>query len=144
MSNIAQIHDSKDKALQLMKSAISKKAFNPVLIKLDKLTALTDYFAILSGSSARHVKAIADSIMEQTKKIGIAPDSVEGTAIGNWALLDYGDVIVHVFQQPTREFYDLEGLWAEAPRVTLPQELIDEMELAGYDEHDDDFGADDF
>jgi ribosome-associated protein len=137
MTEIQQKPHAKDKALDIIKAGIAKKAFDPILIRLDKLTSLTDYFVILSGTSARHVKAITNAVEQQTKSLGFHPDSSEGTAAGNWALLDYGDVIVHVFQQPTREFYDLEGLWAEAPREVIPEKILNEIDNAPGE--DDDF-----
>jgi ribosome silencing factor RsfS/YbeB/iojap len=134
--NVSPPTSSREKALELLKIGISKKAFNPVLIKLDKLTSLTDYFLIVSGTSAKHVKAIAESIKDGSKSIGIIADSSEGLSLGNWALLDYGDVIVHVFQKQSRDFYDLEGLWREAPKISIPPDLLKEVESAPEDEDD--------
>ncbi len=137
--NVSPLTSSREKALTFLKIGISKKAFNPVLIKLDKLTSLTDYFLIVSGTSARHVKAIAEAIKDESKSIGVIAASVEGLSLGNWALLDYGDVIVHVFQKQSRDFYDLEGLWAEAPRISIPPDLLKQIETAADDEDEDDW-----
>ena len=84
----------KEKAEILLRAALSKKGFNPVLIRLEGLTPLADYFLILSGRSARHVKAVAEYILEESRPLKIRPLSTEGITQGNWALLDYGDVIV--------------------------------------------------
>lgn len=127
----------KEKAEILLRAALAKKGFNPVLIRLAGLTPLADYFLILSGRSARHVKAVAEFILEESRPLKIRPLSSEGIAQGNWALLDYGDVIVHVFQEPVREFYDLEGLWAEAPREEFDRELAEAIREAQEDQEDD-------
>jgi ribosome-associated protein len=121
---------SKEKAEMLLRAALTKKATNPVLVRLEKLSSLTDYFLIVSAGSGKQVKAIAEAILEDSRASGIKPSSVEGITQGHWALLDYGDVIVHVFFEPTRDFYDLEGLWAEAPREKLPDDVLEELEAA--------------
>lgn len=129
---------SKEKAELLLRAALTKKATNPILIRLEKLSSLTDYFLIVSAGAGRQVKAIADAILEDSRTRQMKPYSVEGTTQGHWALLDYGDVIVHVFFEPTRDFYDLEGLWAEAPREKLPDDVLEELEAAKgqYDEEE--------
>lgn len=121
---------SREKAEILLRAALSKKATDPVLLRLAQLTALTDYFLIVSARSGRHVKAVADEIMEAAKERGIERLSVEGVGLTSWALLDYGDVIVHVFHKPVREFYDLEGLWAEAHREIFSGDLAEEIRAA--------------
>lgn len=128
----------KEKAELILRAALAKKGFNPVLMRLEGLTPLADYFLILSGRSARHVKAIAESVLEETRPLKIRPYSSEGISQGNWALLDYGDVIVHVFQEPVREFYDLEGLWADAPRAEFDEELQQAIKEAQEEADDDD------
>ncbi len=128
--------ESKEKAEILLRAALSKKALNPVLIRLAGLTSLTDYFLIISGRSSKHVKAVAEAVLMDARERKIPRFSSEGVNQGNWALLDYGDVVVHIFQQPTREFYDLEGLWSEAPRETFSPSLLGEIEAATQpDEH---------
>jgi len=122
------------KALQLLQTALTKKAFNPVLIRLEGLTSIADFFLILSGGSGRQVKAIAEAILEEGRKSRLERLSAEGVHQGNWALLDYGDVIIHIFQPSVRDFYDLEGLWAEAPREVFPEDLLREIEMAKPEE----------
>jgi ribosome-associated protein len=122
--------DPKEKAESFLRAALSKKAVDPVLIRLAKLTSLTDYFLIVSAGSGKQVKAIAEAIMEDANHRRIPRLSAEGVSQGNWALLDYGDVIVHIFQKAVREFYDLEGLWAEAPREHFSEDLKKEVEAA--------------
>jgi ribosome-associated protein len=130
---------SKDKAEVFLRAALSKKAVNPVLIRLAKLTTLTDYFLIVSAGSGKQVKAIAEAIVQDADQRGIPRLSTEGVQQGNWALLDYGDVIVHVFQKAVREFYDLEGLWAEAPREEFPKDVKREIEAAVETPDEDDW-----
>jgi ribosome-associated protein len=128
---------AKEKAEMLLAAAMAKKARDPVLIRLVKLSSFTDYFLIVTARSGKHVKAVAEAVIEDARERGIRPYSAEGVTQGHWALLDYGDVIVHVFFEPTRAFYDLEGLWAEAPREKLPEEVLKELEEPGeYDEEE--------
>lgn len=101
--------------------ALDKKAFNLRLLEVRELSSLTDYLLLASGRSDRQVQAIAEGIRLGLKKDHeTLPLAVEGMEEGRWVLLDYGDVMVHVFQEPVREFYDLDGLWSEAPTVPLP------------------------
>lgn len=122
--------ESKEKAEILLRAALSKKALNPVLIRLVGLTSLADYFLIVSARSSKQVKAVAEAVMMDARQHKFPRYSSEGVNQGNWALLDYGDVVVHIFQQPIRVFYDLEGLWAEAPRETFSASLLSEIEAA--------------
>jgi ribosome-associated protein len=101
-------------------AASAKKALNLVALDVAELTSIADVFIICSGRSNRQVKAIADSIVVNLKKHKIKPLGVEGTAEGHWVLLDYGHVVIHVFYEPIREFFDLEGLWVDAKRITTP------------------------
>jgi len=103
-----------------IKAASEKKAKNLVVLDVADLTSIADAFIICSGQSNRQVNAIADSIVVSLKKQNIKPLSVEGTGEGHWVLLDYGHVIIHVFYEPVREFFDLEGLWVDAKRITTP------------------------
>lgn len=128
---------AKEKAEILLRAALSKKALNPVLLRLDRLTSLTDYFLIVSGRSRKQVKAIAEAMMEDGRKRHFERFSAEGTSLGNWVLLDYGDVIVHVFHTPVREFYDLEGLWQEAPKEVFSEDLSREIQAAAQPEEDE-------
>ncbi|MFZ5866145.1 MAG: ribosome silencing factor, partial [Thermodesulfobacteriota bacterium] len=105
---------------------------------LKGLTSLTDYFLIVSARSTRHAKAVAEAVLLDAKKHKIQRYSAEGIDQGTWALLDYGDVVVHVFHTPVREFYDLEGLWAEAPREPLPADVQAELVAVAGDLSDTD------
>lgn len=98
------------------------KALDPILLRVDSISSFTDYFFICSGSSSRQVQAIADHILEQVKKQGGRPPlGTEGRSGGQWVLIDYGEIVVHVFHDPIRRFYDLEGLWVEAERIDIEE-----------------------
>ena len=103
-----------------VKTVLGKNALNVVALDVAELTSFADVFIICSGRSNRQVSAIADHIKTDLKKHKIKPLSVEGSKDGHWVLLDYGHVIIHVFYEPMREFYDLEGLWADAKRIETP------------------------
>jgi ribosome-associated protein len=96
---------------------MGKKAENLVVLDVREMTSVTDAFIICSGRSNRQVQAIAEYIQSDLKKQNKKPLSVEGLTDGHWALLDYGDVIIHIFYEPVRLFYDLEGLWMDARRI---------------------------
>jgi ribosome-associated protein len=104
--------------------ASEKKALNLVAIDLRKITEFTEFFIIASGTNTRQVQAICDEIEEKLKKDhGIRPTRMEGYHTAEWILMDYGDFVVHVFEQKAREFYDLDRLWRDAQKVELPDEL---------------------
>jgi ribosome-associated protein len=100
------------------RAAASKNAEDTVVLEVGEILAITDAFVITSGRNVRQVKTIAEEVERQLKEqASIAPVSVEGLGDSRWILLDYGDVVVHVFLQETRSYYDLERLWADAPRL---------------------------
>jgi len=101
---------------------MERKAIDPVMFEVAELTSISDYFLIASGSSSRQVQAIARHLRRRMREQGFRAYGIEGEEEGHWVLMDYGDVIVHLFYQPHREFYDLEGLWIEAPRIKLDDE----------------------
>jgi len=113
--------DSRDKALLCVKFALEKKAYDLVLIEVGRLTSLAEFFLVCTGRSDTQVQAIAQGIEENLSRAGMRPLSMEGYPRGQWIVLDYGDVVVHVFYEPVREFYDLDRLWDRAPRVELPE-----------------------
>jgi len=94
-----------------------------LILDVRSLSSLGDYFIICSGGSKRHVQALAEHLRETLKQVGVKPLGLEGLDEGHWVLLDYIDVVIHLFIQPLREFYDLEGLWVEAHRVPV-EELV--------------------
>jgi ribosome-associated protein len=111
--------ESRDKALLASKIIMERKAIDPVLFEVAELTSITDYFLIASGSSSRQVQSIGRHLQRTMKEKGHKIYGMEGEREGQWILMDYGDLVVHIFYQPVREFYDLEGLWSEAPRIGL-------------------------
>jgi ribosome-associated protein len=114
---------AEEKAALTSRIAADKKAMDVVVLDMRDASSITDYFLICSGGSERQVQAIADAIDEQLALSGTVTLGVEGYREGRWILMDYGDVIVHVFSQETRDFYDLERLWANAPKVDLSREI---------------------
>ena len=106
-------------AVAAMEAALDKKALSPVLIDVSGMASYTDFIGVVSGRSDRQVDAIADSICQVMKARGRHILGQEGTGSGRWTLLDFGSFVIHVFYHPVREFYDLESLWIEAPRVKL-------------------------
>jgi len=111
---------SRDKALMCAWLAAGKKASDLVIMDVSALTTIADYFVLCNGRSDRQVQSIAQTIEEEMAKIGVRPLSLEGYQRGQWVLIDLNDVVVHVFYQPVREFYDLDRLWADAPKVEPP------------------------
>ena len=109
------------KLVASLKAATSKKALDIVLLDLRGLSNITDYFLIISGNSDRHVQSIAEAILENMEREGHRPLGIEGLSQGRWVLLDYDDVVIHIFYEPVRRYYDLEGLWADAPRLPLDE-----------------------
>ncbi|MBU6282929.1 ribosome silencing factor [bacterium] len=103
-------------------AALDKKATDVVMLDVRGLTSLADWFVLASGRSDTQVRAIAESVEEACRGRERRPLCVEGLRHGQWVLLDYGDVVVHVFYGPVREFYDLERLWAKAPRIAVEAE----------------------
>ncbi|HEX4216958.1 MAG TPA: ribosome silencing factor [Acidimicrobiales bacterium] len=107
-----------DDSLLAARAADSKLAERTVILSVGEALGITEAFVITSGANARQVRTIADEVELQLKKAeGRAPDRIEGLDDARWVLMDYGDFIAHVFLQETREYYDLEHLWADAPRV---------------------------
>jgi len=115
--------ESKQRAILCAAYALEKKAFDVRILEVRGLSSLTDYLLLASGRSDRQVQAVAESVRLGLKKEhATLPLAVEGMNEGRWVLIDYGDVMVHVFQQPVRDFYDLDGLWSEAAEVPIPEE----------------------
>jgi len=125
------VSESRAVALAAVDAALDKKALLPVLVDVSGMASYTDFIAIVSGRSDRQVDAIADAVAAAMKERGRRVLGQEGSGGGRWRLLDFGDVVVHVFYHPVREFYDLESLWIDAPRVRLdvpPEAMQVDME----------------
>ena len=106
-------------AKEIAKILDSKKGHDIKILKVRDLTVLADYFVIASGGSTTQVGALFDEVDFQMGKAGVQPLRVEGASTRNWVLLDYGDVVVHIFYPEAREFYQLEHLWADAEPVEM-------------------------
>jgi ribosome-associated protein len=90
-----------------------------VILEVKELCSFADYFIVCSGGSRRHVLALAQHLEEALSRAGVKPLGVEGLEEGQWVLMDYNDLVIHLFLQPLREFYNLEGLWSEAPQTPV-------------------------
>ena len=110
---------SRELVQQIATLLSDKKAIDIKAVEIKDLTTLGDYFVIASGNSNTQVKALCDTVEEALSKLGLEPRRVEGYQTAMWVVLDYSDVIVHIFYEQTREFYALERLWADAPRLEL-------------------------
>ena len=108
--------------LSIAKDALDDlKALEPVTLDVRELSSVTDYLLVASGTSSRHVKSLAENVLMKAKASGVRPLGVEGERAGDWVLVDFGDVVVHVMQPATRSFYDLERLWSV--QADQPQEI---------------------
>lgn len=104
------------------KSAIDRKALDVIVLDLKGLSSITDYFVICNGTSDTHVEGIAENVEEKLREQGVKIWHREGERKASWILLDYIDVIVHVFTKDAREFYSLERLWGDAPKTTYQED----------------------
>ena len=109
----------KEIAYEVTKALDAKKGLDIRLLKIDKVSSLADYFLICTGTSSTHVKALCDAVEEALDEAGEPALRREGHRSGTWVLLDYGCLVVHVFTEETRQFYDLERLWSDAKKVDL-------------------------
>ncbi len=109
---------AEEKAARAQAALIDRRAVDPVLLDMRDITLITDFFLICHGTSSVHVRALGDAVLESLKEIGVQPSGVEGRSEAQWVLLDYGDVIVHIFGEEEREFYSLERLWSDARRLS--------------------------
>ena len=116
--------NAKEMALAAAKALDSKKGRDIKVLEIDKITTLADYFVIASGTSSTHVKSLAEEVEFQFKEQGVAPIRTEGFNTQNWFILDYANVIVHVFSPDARDYYDLDHLWADGEDV--PMDFIEE------------------
>lgn len=107
-------YETARKAAQLLDS---KKAENISVIKIDAISSLADYFVIATGRGSTHVRSLADELEEKLKEQGVAPARIEGYRSDSWILLDYTEVVVHIFTQEARDFYDLDRLWVDGTKM---------------------------
>lgn len=115
---MTDIHQETLDAARAAVAAIEdKKGIEPALLDVSGLLGVTDLFLIASGTSSRHVRTLVDEVEERLRALGRKPLRREGVEYGHWVLLDYGDLVVHIFDAENREYYDLERLWGDAPRL---------------------------
>ncbi len=121
--------EAREIALLAAEAASDKKAGDVVVLDVAQTLVITGYFVIATGTTDRHVRSIADEVEDQLRETaGIKPIGREGEREGRWILLDFADVVVHVFQPDERDFYRLEKLWSDAPRVPLPGDAVEAPE----------------
>ncbi len=112
---------SRERAVNCALFALEKKALDVRILEIGRLSSIADYLVLATGKSDKQTQAIADSVKKGLKKYGKALD-VEGLKEGNWIVIDYGDVIVHIFLEELRRYYDLDELWHAAPGVDIPED----------------------
>jgi len=121
-------NESARRLLLCINAVLQKKAKNIVVLNVREISSFTDYMLICSGTTDRQVQAVASTVQEYLKKEGIRPLGVEGKANAEWILLDYDDVVISIFQEATRSFYDLENLW-DAPRMEIDENATEIKKL---------------
>ena len=114
---------SRERAIKCAALALDKKALAVRVLEIGRLSSIADYLVLASGRSDKQVQAIADSVKQGMKKFATALD-IEGMTEGKWVVIDYGDVIVHIFQEEQRRYYDLDGLWSAARAAEIPEEYL--------------------
>ncbi|MGB1274743.1 MAG: ribosome silencing factor [Nannocystaceae bacterium] len=156
-----KLGDLPEQVQKALEFAVDRKAVGPVIMQVSELAGYTDWVVIVSATSQRHAQGISDAIVRGLRGIGCRPLGTDGLAEHTWALLDYDDFIVHVFYHPVRDYYDLESMWSDAPRVELglPDAVMDTSGLGGlfspeptsaptnddqFAGYDDEFDDDDF
>jgi ribosome-associated protein len=122
---------STERALKCAELAFDKKAYDIHALDISRVSSIADFLVIISGSSDKQNQAIADSIRSGLKKYGKIND-IEGATEGKWIVMDYGDVLVHIFQHELRRYYDLDGLWKMAPELELPKAIREARKESDY------------
>ena len=113
---------SLERALKCAEFALDKKGVDVKILEIAKISSIADYLVLATGMSDKQVQAIADSVRKGLKKFGKAQD-IEGVREGKWVVIDYGDVLVHIFVDELRHYYDLDRLWGDAPLIANPEPL---------------------
>ncbi|MCI5650545.1 MAG: ribosome silencing factor [Fusicatenibacter sp.] len=111
------MNESKKTALTAVEALEDKKAIDVRILDIEKVSTLADYFLIASGSNRNQVQAMADNVEETLGRQGISPKQIEGYQNANWILMDYGDVVIHLFDEENRLFYDLERIWRDGKAI---------------------------
>lgn len=112
-----------ERALKCAEYALDKKAFEVKILEIERLSSIADFMVLATGTSDKQVQAIAESVRSGLKKFG-KPLDIEGMAEGKWVVIDYGDVLFHVFVKELRHYYDLDELWGAAPEVPIPEKYL--------------------
>ena len=113
--------NSLDKTLAIVEAALEKKAYDLTVLQVEHLNTIADYFVVMTGRSDVQVQAIARGIEERMARGAARPLGIEGFQHGYWVVLDYDDVVIHIFFEPARDFYRLESTWSDAVKVKLPE-----------------------
>jgi ribosome-associated protein len=111
------------RAIKCAAFALDKKALDVKILEIKRMSSIADYLVLASGRSDRQVQAIADSVKTELKPFD-KPIDMEGFDEGRWVVIDYGDIIVHVFQEEVRRIYNLDELWGRAPKLEIPEEFL--------------------
>ncbi len=120
VSDAAPDPSAEERVRRLAEVALERKAQNAVALDVRELTSFADAFLLLTGTSDRHVRSVADAVIQAAKADGRKPLGIEGQDEGRWILVDLGDVVVHIFLGEVREYYDLDRLWEDAEPIELP------------------------
>ena len=120
----ANLSEFDERIRRALDAAAEKKALDLTILDLRSIASFTDFFVLATGTNRRQVQAISDEVVEQLKRAGNRAARVEGYQTAEWILIDYGDFIVHVFDEKARRFYDLERLWREARRIDVSAQLL--------------------
>ncbi len=120
---VKTVLSSRDRALKCAALALDKKALDVKILEIANISSIADFLVIASGQSDKQTQAIAESVRQGLKKFG-KTTGIEGLKEGNWVVIDYGDVIVHVFKEDIRRYYDLDSIWSEAPVVKIPDKFL--------------------
>lgn len=123
--------NAEERALKCAELAYDKKAYDIRVLDISRVSSIADFLVIISGSSDKQNQAIADNIRSGLKKFGKVND-IDGASEGRWIVMDYGDVLVHIFQNELRRYYDLDGLWSMAPRLELPGRISEACKESDY------------
>src|ERR1051325_1957467 len=123
------LSDLDERMRRALLAAAEKKALNPTVLDLRGIASFTDFFLIFTGANRRQAQAISDEIVEQLKHHGSPAARVEGYQTAEWILVDYGDFVVHIFDEKARHFYDLERLWREARRLDVSSDDLAQLVL---------------
>ncbi|HYA36227.1 MAG TPA: ribosome silencing factor [Candidatus Binataceae bacterium] len=112
---------TREKAIAIAEAALEKKAYDLMVLEVEHLKSVADYFVVATGRSDVQVQSIARGIEERMARDGVRPLSIEGVTHAHWIVLDYNDVVIHVFLEPARDFYRLERTWSDAREIALPE-----------------------